>query len=481
MKVTTETSLVFAALFALAACSPQPASTHATGRASEAASEATDGLTESNGTTASENVEAAAAEAAAESEVDDVAGSDTAAAAPPDAPATHHRPGAPRTLPGLEGLSELRIASTPSAPTVPAQPTALTKLVPTDGQTTHDFGRLFEGDAAETEFVLVNAGEAPVAIETLNSSCKCTLGDLFVLDPDGTRTPYEVGQPIAPQQEVVVRAALETILQRGTMQHSVVLVLSDRTAARLVLTANVTPFLSSDPANGVLNVGVLRRDESGTASMTVRASNGEPVLLTMKEQEIPPYFHPTLTPLDPDADGRSVAWRVDVVAGPGVPEVPKRPSAFNLYSDVDMPGEVPEGKGVPTVFSQRVVVGAQVMPSVKLEPNFVSFGVFAAGTARSIAIDVEYTDDHVAERDPTVTVKWGASQVDVAALEPYLTTRVHALDEGSNWRLDVDLAELPSSFAGTFQGTLVLSLDHPERSDVIVPFSGMVRAPKASR
>jgi len=387
------------------------------------------------------------------------------------------RAAAPRTLDGLEGLSNIRIATSPTVTAV-QQPAAVTVLRPVDDRSAHNFGAVLEGDETETEFVLVNAGDAPVAVRALNSSCKCTLGDLFIVGDDGARTAYELEQPIEPGQRLAVRAALETVAQRGEMRHSVVLVLSDRTATRLELIAFVTPFLESDPANGVIAIGTLKRDEARSGSLTVRSSSGEPILLSLDEAEIPEYFHPTLVPLEPDADGRSVRWRLDVVAGPGVPEVQKRPAAFFLRSDVKMPVE--PTKGLPAEFHKRVVVSATVTPAVVATPNFVSFGVFQFGDEQDAVVEVEITDDHVAEREPTVRIEWGPSQVDTAALEPYLTTVVRALDEGTNWRIEVTLAPLPETLAGTFQGSFVLSLDHPGRPEVVVPFSGMTRATGAA-
>lgn len=383
------------------------------------------------------------------------------------------RSSAPRTLEGLEGLSNLRVAAKPTTTTVKA-PSAVAVLQPVDGRTSFDFGVVREGDESGTEFLLVNEGEEPVAIQALNASCKCTLSDLFLVAEDGTRELYELESPIPPGARVAVRAALETISQSGAMRHSVVLILSDRTATRLELMAHVTPFLETDPSNGVIVIGNLKASESRAGSLTLRASSGEPIGLSYVPEEVPEYFHPTLTPIEPDADGRAVRWRLDVVAGPGVPEIQQRPAAFFLRSDVAMPIEPKDGQ--PAEFSKRVVVSASVTPAVLATPNFVSLGLFQVGDEKSAVVEIEFTDDHVAQGDPTVRIEWGASQVDTAALAPYLSASVVALDEGTNWRLEVLLEPYPETLAGTFQGRFVLELDHPSRSELVVPFSGVARS-----
>jgi hypothetical protein len=53
---------------------------------------------------------------------------------------------------------------------------------------TFDFGTIVEGDKAEHVFEFVNAGKAPITIQSVNSSCGCT-------------TPAWSKEPVAPKKK----------------------------------------------------------------------------------------------------------------------------------------------------------------------------------------------------------------------------------------------------------------------------------------
>lgn len=383
-----------------------------------------------------------------------------------------------RALAGLEGLSQLRVVE---APTVPGErvrgPDTTPALRPDDDSLTHDFGLVLEGELALTEFILRNQSDGPVAVRAINSTCKCTLGDLFVLGEDDERRPYELDAPIAPGERLAVRAELETALQRGVMSHSVTLVPTEGYATRLSLKARVQPFLAAEPPTGTIQIGSLRREESRSGSLLIRATNHVPVELSIESAEVAPYVHPTLVPLDDDdADGRATRWRLDVTVGPDLPEIARRPWGFNVYSDVELPGGIePLAGGVAPRYSQRVVLSATVLPSVRVQPNIVAFGVFAPDKDQEAVVEIEITDDYVIAAAPIVSIEWGLGQADPTELAPFLSTRLVALDEGTNWRLEVTLAGLPPELSGPFQGQITFATDHPERPKVVVPFSGLCR------
>jgi len=58
--------------------------------------------------------------------------------------------------------------------------------------TTHDFGKIPQGKPVTAEFTVKNTGSAPLIIETINTSCGCTIADF-------TKTP------ILPKQTGTVK------------------------------------------------------------------------------------------------------------------------------------------------------------------------------------------------------------------------------------------------------------------------------------
>lgn len=385
------------------------------------------------------------------------------------------RAGRPAALAGLGGLADLHVEGTTTS-AAPQVVVFVDSLVTADGATKHDFGRVLEGAPNQCEFVLENVSDEPVAIARLNSTCKCSVGDLSRASADGTRSPYELASPIAPGEKLVVRAGLVTAEQRGRLNHAVTLIHASGGATRLEVTADVVPFFTTEPAHGALMLGKLRRTQSATGTLVVRTGDGRPVRLEYDAAEVSPLVVPRLTPVAPDADGRSAQWQVEVTVGPGLPETLTTALGFTLYSDVDRLDADPDEAPRARVFRQRVAIGVTVVPVVAVEPSYASLGIFAPGDPIARSIDVEFTDDHVAGRAPTVTIEFAPTQPNAGRLREYLTAKVTTLDEGRNWRVLVDLAALPADLAGPLQGSLVIALDHPERASLAIPFSGLCRA-----
>jgi len=380
----------------------------------------------------------------------------------------------PPKLGGLESLSSLRVEGTTTS-NVPDTVVFVDALRPDEGTLRHDFGRVLEGAPNQHEFVLRNTTDEALAITRLNKTCKCTLGDLERVATDGARSPYAFGDSIAPGERVAVSTGLTTDQQEGRLAHSVTLLLSSGGATRLDLVADVVPFFTTEPARGLISIGNLRPNESRVGTLTLRTGDGRAVLLSVDPAEVPELLVPVLTPLEPDAAGRSSAWRLDVTVGPGLPERQERALGFHVYADVERPDADPAEAPRQRVFRQRIAVGASVLPPVRVQPSYATFGIFTPGTAVPVALELEVTDDHVCAQPPVVTVEFSATQVNTEALARHLTARVVTLDEGRNWRIELELSALPAELAGAFQGLVHVAIDHPLRSSIDIPFSGLCR------
>lgn len=75
-------------------------------------------------------------------------------------------------------------------------------------ETSHDFGKLKEGDAAIAEFAFKNTGDKPLIIQNVRPSCGCT-------------TPYWSKDPINPGKEGVIKASYGTKGRPGAFNKSI--------------------------------------------------------------------------------------------------------------------------------------------------------------------------------------------------------------------------------------------------------------------
>lgn len=74
--------------------------------------------------------------------------------------------------------------------------------------TTHDFGKLQEGDPAVAEFTFKNTGDQPLIIQNVKPACGCT-------------TPYWTKEPVAPGKTGTIKASYGTEGRPGSFNKSI--------------------------------------------------------------------------------------------------------------------------------------------------------------------------------------------------------------------------------------------------------------------
>jgi len=78
----------------------------------------------------------------------------------------------------------------------------------------HDFGKVKQGAAVSTEFMIKNTGKSPLNIRKTHSSCGCTVAEL-------------AKETLQPGEEVVLKVTFNTSGRRGTQQKSITIYSND--------------------------------------------------------------------------------------------------------------------------------------------------------------------------------------------------------------------------------------------------------------
>jgi len=120
-----------------------------------------------------------------------------------------------------DASSTLQLKPKPQAQTnVPAQPAvkqpaymekaaAMPQTTVKFAESSHDFGKIKQGDIAKHTFTFTNTGEEPLVLTRVKPSCGCT-------------TPEWTREEIAPGEEGVIKVAFNSGGKRGMQNKSVI-------------------------------------------------------------------------------------------------------------------------------------------------------------------------------------------------------------------------------------------------------------------
>jgi hypothetical protein len=147
-------------------------------------------------------------------------------------------------------------------------------------ETTHDFGKIKQGDVVSHEFVFKNDGRAPLVIDRVDVTCGCTAA----LVSDKT---------IPPGGEGKIKTTFDSRGYAGRLAKYVYLVSNDGENARrelsLVATVEVPPSARIDVDRYNVDMGVVLEGEKASAVIVIR-SGGERELKVEMVQENVEFF-----------------------------------------------------------------------------------------------------------------------------------------------------------------------------------------------
>lgn len=384
-------------------------------------------------------------------------------------------------------------------PEVPVDPNA--KIAIEFGTDRHDFGRAQQGDVLSHTFEMAAGGSSPLIIGQVAPTCGCTLSEVLVESPAGDLIPYVYGDPIEPGRKIHISARLNTSNKKNATQVRVNVTTNDPVrVSSLTLMANVEQFIQATPT--IVMLGDIPQGATRTQFVDVRTTRGAKVFLKLDERPglvLPSGLDVSLSPVEPDEEGRSAHWKVEVNVGadaeegrlgyqirlstdharPDATEIEKK-NAVNQANE-DQGSADKDGKALPTHqvssnYQVNVAVTGRVLGAMSCSPQFLSMGLVRPGQVvpRTVKLISHDTDFKFNAETMTVEIK-GDGGKPLRWAEHFSSTARPA--QGVNG-VDVELRleGLPEGADGSFRGLMVIHTGHPTKKTMEVHFSGVCRA-----
>lgn len=297
-----------------------------------------------------------------------------------------------------------------------------------------ELGTLVQGSTVDLEFRLRNEGTAPLEIRATR--------------PGPGITVEKLDETIAPGEEAVIRATLDTQLYFGESTSGIALVTNDPENERISLTieATVEPKVLAIP--GSARWTYVRYERTGTIGHTVGSTDGEDFEILRVETPVP-HIQASFRKAESDEKEEKLSgsqWRVLLTL---VEDAPVGP----LEGMVEVYTDHPAQEMVVIPISGFVRPVAHITPSEgdfgRLELNDPGRAVFAVTNFSTEPMKITRIEHGVEG----------------------LQTKVEVREEGHRFHviLILDPAQMVE---GDFQDTVVIHTDHPRRPTLRLPIHG---------
>lgn len=343
-----------------------------------------------------------------------------------------------------------------------------------DAPQSHDFGKLRQGELGKHRFEFVSNGETALIINAAKPSCGCTKAELVLLNEDGSEERYPHGSEIPIGQRFGLDTEITTDGKpAGPFNAQVQLYGNDPRGAFVVrMTAEIQAVLVVKPSMTAF-LGRITTAESAEQMVTIQSISGEVFGLEANPKGIVEPLKVTLTPKDPDADGRSAAWEAHISLGPDIP-VGMRYYPVLFKSDIPIPHpKYPAKNGETSTYIAQVNVQAQVVGMVHAEPNFVNFGIVRPTTPIERTLQLEVHDDFKLTADIPIQIQGFNGQE--FPFPNAFKTSITPAEDGRTAEVKLILEGLPMEHTGSFGGMLNIEIGHPDMPELQVRFSGVAR------
>ena len=144
-------------------------------------------------------------------------------------------------------------------------------------ETTHDFGKVKQGDVVSYEFVFKNEGSAPLVIEKVETTCGCTAA----LASEKT---------IGPGKEGRIKATFDTRGYSGRLARYVYLVSNDgenvRRELSLVAEIQVPPSARIDVDHYNVDMGLVLEGESPSAKIVIKSAGERELKVELAHENV---------------------------------------------------------------------------------------------------------------------------------------------------------------------------------------------------
>jgi len=304
---------------------------------------------------------------------------------------------------------------------------------------THDFGKIYEGANVKTKFEFVNAGDKPLVISRVKTSCGCTVA----AEPEGE---------IAPGESDVIEVAFNS-KKRAGHQHKDISVFSndpEQPMLKLRIEGEVVKQFWVDPERLFLG------------NMTKSAAIEDKIVkvlwadeLDLEVTEVTPS-HPaikvTQAPLE---DERGVELTLSF--GDAADLVTRTNTASPRISQtIDV-------KTNDENFETRILVTGALIPEVHVRPGVLSFGVVGRGSKPVTKRVIVTAAKDFELQPPTV-------ECDL----DYLTFEVQSIRSGTQYQVEATLnpAAAPE---GQFRETVIVRTNSEDFAENRIPVFGKIR------
>jgi len=203
------------------------------------------------------------------------------------------------------------------------------------------------------------------------------------------------------------------------------------------------------------------------------------------EQSLPAGAAFDLSPVNPDGDGRATRWDLSVTLGPDLTEG-NLARAVNLKSDVQIPGADAVLDGKASTYNASLTLSAQVVGPFSYNPPYLSMGLVRPGQVATRVVTIESHDEDFsfAEHMPKIEVvglqnptsgadgkttfrDWEYADIFTPTIRPV---------EGKNAvEIELRLEGMPDNATGSFRGTLLVHLGHPDKEQIQLVITGVCR------
>lgn len=358
------------------------------------------------------------------------------------------------------------------------------RLVYKIGQESHDFGRVMQGTVADHTFELVNDGTEDLIIKQVKPTCGCTVAQVKVENDAGEIVDYTFGDAIIPGRKVHLPAKLHTKNKSGHQTTRINVFSNDpRGTIQLGLEADIDPFFNIAPR--FLNFGQISVGDVVEKKAVISTSKGTNVGLAMVEQSLPAGTIADLTPINPDGEGRAARWDLTIKLGPDLTEG-NLARAINLTSDVEIPGADPVVDGAAAKYQATITLSAQVVGPFSYSPPYLSMGLVRPGQVATRTVTVESHDDSFSFADKIPDIKVvglqnpGAGEDGALSFREWeyadrFTPTVRPVEGKNAIEIELRLEGMPDDATGSFRGTLVVDLDHPDKKQITLVITGVCR------
>jgi hypothetical protein len=291
-----------------------------------------------------------------------------------------------------------------------------------------DVGKVRKGEPIRQEFVIRNAGDAPLEITEVKPSCGCTVAEYDAV--------------IAPGATGKVTAVVKTDSFGGGIAKSVTVFTNDTDNPRLSL---VVKALVREPVivrPGYARFMTVQGQPVESSVQTVSAPDGTAFRVLSVESPYP-FVKATHRP-DEGEEGR---WQVEVSLDRGAPV---GPLADYLVVRTDHP-EQPEVK---------IAVSGLVRPVIAVTPKVADFGRREVIEPQSKSLEVKNLGEAVVELTEATS--------DVAGLEAV----IEPVEEGRHYRIQLTLTDAVPK--GDFEGRLTIKTSSERQPVLEIPLRGTI-------